>query len=254
MVEGGRMSKSIGNVVTLEEMLETVPPEIVRYVLVRTDPNKHKDFDWAKIPQLVGEFERIERIYFGLEEPAPREDPGDLRRIYELSLVRPEAAQELHQVPYGHLVTLVQLYPAMDDMLEALYRSGELDRGLGDEHLDCIRTKARNARAWVERYADENQRIKLLEELDADNRAQLPQDQRAYLARLGQELETTPWEGGAIQDVVFNLSKEMGLKARDAFGAIYRAFLGRQRGPRAGFFLASLDRDWVLARLLDAGK
>jgi lysyl-tRNA synthetase class 1 len=253
MVEGGRMSKSIGNVVTLEEMLETVPPEIVRYILVRTDPNKHKDFDWAKIPQLVGEFERIERIYYGLEEHAPREDPEELRRVYELSLVSPPPPPELHQVPYSHLVTLVQLYPDMDDMLAALRRSGELDRDLDEGYLERVRSKARNARAWVEQYSGEDQRIKLLEELDEGALSGLSEEQRAYLARLSEVLGGTPWEGEAIQDAVFNTSKEVGLKARDAFCAIYRSMLGRPRGPRAGFFLASLDRDWVLARLRQAG-
>ena len=253
MVEGGRMSKSIGNVVTLEEMLETVPPEIVRYVLVRTDPNKHKDFDWAKIPQLVGEFERIERIYYGLEEHAPREDPEDLRRIYELSLPFPPPPPSLHQVPYGHLVTLVQLYPDHDDLLAALYRTGELEEDLDQIYLDCIRSKAMNASNWVEGYADENQRIKLLEVLDSETLGELSPEQRTYLARLAQALRTTPWEGEAIQDMVFNLSKEVGLKARDAFGAIYVSMLGQGRGPRAGFFLASLDRDWVLTRLEKAG-
>ena len=253
MVEGGRMSKSIGNVVTLEEMLETVPPEIVRYILVRTDPNKHKDFDWAKIPQLVGEFERIERIYYGLEEHAPREDPEELRRIYQLSLVTPPPPPELHQVPYSHLVSLVQLYPDMDDMLEALVRSGELDRGLDDGHLDRIRSKAENARAWVERYAGEDQRLRLLEELDEETLSRLSGEQRGYLSALAGVMEGTSWEGEAIQDAVFNTSKEVGLGARDAFGAIYLAMLGRGRGPRAGFFLASLDREWVLARLREAG-
>ncbi len=201
----------------------------------------------------MGEFERIERIYYGLEEHAPREDPGDLRRIYELSLVSPPPPPQLHQVPYSHLVTLVQLYPNMDDMLEALYRSGELQRGLDASYLDCIRSKARNARAWVEQYADENQRIKLLEELDGATTGQLTEEQRGYLSALATVLEGTPWEGGAVQDAVFNTSKEVGLKARDAFGAIYLCMLGRGRGPRAGFFLASLDRDWVLARLREAG-
>ena len=93
------------------------PPEIIRYVLVRTDPNKHKDFDWAKIPQLVDEFERVERIYYGREEPAPREDVDDLRREYELSLVDPPARPELHQVPFSHLLTLVQLYPDFEAVL-----------------------------------------------------------------------------------------------------------------------------------------
>ena len=110
-----------------------------------------------------------------------------------------------------------------------------------------------NASNWVEGYADENQRIKLLEVLDSETLGELSPEQRTYLARLAQALRTTPWEGEAIQDMVFNLSKEVGLKARDAFGAIYVSMLGQGRGPRAGFFLASLDRDWVLTRLEKAG-
>jgi lysyl-tRNA synthetase class 1 len=141
----------------------------------------------------------------------------------------------------------------MDDMLEALHRTGELDRGLEDLYLACVRSKAKNARAWVEQYAGEDQRIKLLEELDEETVASLSEEQRAYLARLAEVLEGTPWEGEAIQDAVFNTSKGVGLRARDAFGAIYLAMLGRGRGPRAGFFLASLDREWVLARLQRAG-
>ncbi|MCK5253255.1 MAG: hypothetical protein KAQ96_09905, partial [Thermoplasmata archaeon] len=150
-------------------------------------------------------------------------------------------------------VTLVQLYPDHDDLLAALYRTGELEEDLDQIYLDCIRSKAKNASNWVERYADENQRIKLLEVLDSEKLGELSPEQRTYLARLAQVLETTPWEGEAIQDMVFNLSKEVGLKARDAFGAIYVSMLGQVRGPRAGFFLASLDRDWVLTRLEKAG-
>ena len=39
---------------------------------------------------------------------------------------------------------------------------------------------------------------------------------------------------------------------RTAFDALYRAFLGRTNGPRAGWLLASLDRDFVIGRLREA--
>ena len=39
---------------------------------------------------------------------------------------------------------------------------------------------------------------------------------------------------------------------RDSFAAIYLAFLGRDSGPRAGWLLASLDKDFVVRRLLEA--
>jgi lysyl-tRNA synthetase class 1 len=46
----------------------------------------------------------------------------------------------------------------------------------------------------------------------------------------------------------------MDVKARDAFGAVYIAILGGRRGPRVGYFLASMDRDWVVARLSEAAS
>jgi len=39
---------------------------------------------------------------------------------------------------------------------------------------------------------------------------------------------------------------------RQSFAAIYVAFLGRDSGPRAGWLLASLDKDFVVRRLTEA--
>jgi lysyl-tRNA synthetase class 1 len=121
-----------------------------------------------------------------------------------------------------------------------------------EEHLERLRAKAGNARAWVRDFAPEAMRFTVLHELTPEVRGMLSDEQRAYLGRLAEGLSSAEWEGGALQDVVFNVSKELDLKARDAFGAIYISMLGGQKGPRAGFFLASMDRDWVLDRLSDA--
>jgi lysyl-tRNA synthetase class 1 len=199
------------------------------------------------------EFERVERIYYGREEPAPREDPEDIRRLYELSLVSMPPMEDLVQVPYGLLLTLVQLYPDHDDMIAALRRTGELPEEEPMGHLERIRGKAENARAWIRDFAPEAMRFSVLDELSQETRDMLSDEQRTYLSRLANGLETVAWDGEAVQDVVFNLSKEVGLKPRDAFSAIYTSLLGRQRGPRAGFFLASMDREWVVARFREAG-
>jgi lysyl-tRNA synthetase class 1 len=42
------------------------------------------------------------------------------------------------------------------------------------------------------------------------------------------------------------------MPAGRAFDAIYRAFLGRPNGPRAGWLLASLDPEFVVKRLREA--
>jgi lysyl-tRNA synthetase class 1 len=55
--------------------------------------------------------------------------------------------------------------------------------------------------------------------------------------------------GEAWQDRIFSVAGEQGLPNGRAFAALYAAFLGRANGPRAGWLLASLDRDFVLDRL-----
>ncbi|MFQ5974762.1 MAG: hypothetical protein ACE5J5_00400 [Candidatus Hydrothermarchaeales archaeon] len=57
-----------------------------------------------------------------------------------------------------------------------------------------------------------------------------------------------------MQNHIFNTAKEMELPLRMAFQAIYLSILGTTRGPKAGTLFASLDKDWVLKRLEEAGK
>jgi lysyl-tRNA synthetase class 1 len=58
--------------------------------------------------------------------------------------------------------------------------------------------------------------------------------------------------GEAWQGLIFLAAQDKDVAARRAFEAIYRAFLGRPNGPRAGWLLASLDREFVRARLREA--
>jgi len=55
------------------------------------------------------------------------------------------------------------------------------------------------------------------------------------------------------------MAKRVGLVAdgkvsRDAFSAIYQAFLGRTSGPKAGWLLTTLADDFVRRRLAEAVK
>jgi lysyl-tRNA synthetase class I len=54
--------------------------------------------------------------------------------------------------------------------------------------------------------------------------------------------------------LIFEVATEAGLTGRRAFEAIYRAFLDRPNGPRAGWLLASLDRAFVTSRAAEAAS
>jgi lysyl-tRNA synthetase class 1 len=57
----------------------------------------------------------------------------------------------------------------------------------------------------------------------------------------------------AIHAMVYSAAGEGdSLKPAEAFQALYLALLGTKRGPRIGWFLAFLDRDFVVRRLREA--
>ena len=58
--------------------------------------------------------------------------------------------------------------------------------------------------------------------------------------------------GDAWQASIFAVAAEDEVPGRRAFEAIYRAFLGRTNGPRAGWLLASLDPVFVRERAREA--
>ena len=63
-----------------------------------------------------------------------------------------------------------------------------------------------------------------------------------------------PATGEQWQAAIFAVAADHGIDAKAAFSAIYFAFLGRPNGPRAGWLLASLERDFVIRRLREAGE
>jgi lysyl-tRNA synthetase class 1 len=81
--------------------------------------------------------------------------------------------------------------------------------------------------------------------------ANLTPEQRQALGILGQRLQPE-MDGDTIHTLVYALAEEVALPARALFEAIYIALLDQPRGPRVGWFLSSLDDDFVRTRFQDA--
>ncbi|MFN8631159.1 MAG: hypothetical protein U0838_12835 [Chloroflexota bacterium] len=80
-------------------------------------------------------------------------------------------------------------------------------------------------------------------------------EQRGFLRALGETAShgDAPATGEQWQAAIFATATDHGIDAKAAFNAIYLAFFGRANGPKAGWLLASLERDFVIARLAEAG-
>ncbi|MDM7935231.1 MAG: lysine--tRNA ligase, partial [Methanothrix sp.] len=225
----GAMHSSTGVVVTIQEMLDVVPPEVLRYLIIRNKPEKHIEFDPAMpLLALVDEYDQRR---------------GDARAI-ELSNIGGGGPFE---IPFRHMVTAVQIARGDDEALfEALRRSGyETSR------REEILGRARNVEKWLERYAPAYVKFKLQERLPAAVNNLLPEERRGLGALADQIDGKTAAE---IHDQIYAVAKDMGIDSKRLFQAIYLAFLGDRQGPKAGWFLASLDREFVKARLREAAS
>jgi lysyl-tRNA synthetase class 1 len=48
---------------------------------------------------------------------------------------------------------------------------------------------------------------------------------------------------------IYEFKEELGLQPKEMFTTLYRALIGKNSGPRAGWFLSILPRDWLTERL-----
>ncbi len=207
----GDMSSSRGIVLLPKDLLEIMPPDSVRRIILGRDPARRFDID------LEGGFPRFMDEY------------------------RAEAGEPY--VPFTHLLTVAQTVGEDVEAAAEMLRRG----GYGDAASDTNRLARdlRYARNWAAEWAPESMRLGLLDPGESrEVAAGLDDEQRAYLRevseRLGPEMD-----GEAVQDVLYSTAIGRGLKPKRAFAAVYRVLLGRTSGPKAGPFIAGLSQDQV---------
>jgi len=245
LVGGKKMSKSLGNIVSLDDFLEVAPPELMRFFFFRTKATKHKDFDVSKnLLHLVEDFEHVERVFYGIDKPSPHEDEKELRRAYELSAVE-KPRQRFFQVPYSHLITIAQIKPTYDGVKEILERNGQL-KDLTPEWEENLKIKVQSVRNWVKDYAPDEFVFAIQETMP---KVELDDKEKELLRKLSVSLAEGDWVAEKLHSTIHETGKALGLDAAKTFGAVYKVVLARQRGPRMGYFLQSLKKDWVLSRL-----
>jgi lysyl-tRNA synthetase class 1 len=253
-IGGKKMSTSKGRGAAAHEIVEAVPPEQLRFLFLRHRPNHAIDFDpdgTDQIPRLFDDFDKFAAATAGREVRG--ELPSGYEATFRYSLLDPDAAVAAEAAAFrpafGHLAMLIQL-PGVDivERLEA-----EKESALTDRERAILDERAGAARVWLEVYAPESARLTVQHEIVPPAAAELHDDQRAFLSALAERAEREqPTTGDAWQALIFDVAKEADIPGKRAFEAIYRAFLGRANGPRAGWLLASLDPIFVSERAREA--
>ncbi len=225
---GKKMASSKGVGLSAEDLIEVVPPQIARFVMIKTKPNQAVEFSpfgTDLFPKMYDEYQKAAEVYFS-------DKKDDLARIFELSQV-----DEIKNPPKVRFSTLAQ-WVQMPNMDEQIKKDGLEEWG-------------KYAKIWVEKYAPESAKFTVSHEIP-DVAEDLTLKQKEYLKKVALELNRN-WDAEVFQKALYEWSKEIGLNSKDAFSAIYLSLIGKDHGPKAGWLLLSLDKEFVRKRfgLLD---
>jgi lysyl-tRNA synthetase class 1 len=238
LVGGAKMSSSRGIGVSARDMADLIPPEVLRFLMIRTKPNSPVNFDAKEegIIKLYNEFDR-----YHLRSQREKTATADEACVYRLSELKPEG--DYFNANFQVVSAMVQL-PHLDTVQEIEKRKGAPLTEVERHHLG---QRIASAEKWVAEYAAEEEKTHLQESLPA--RAQeLTAAPRAFLHFLADALQQTDWTDDALQSKIFEIARWTPIDQPVAFKAIYRVLLDKESGPKAGNLLAFLEREFVIRR------
>jgi lysyl-tRNA synthetase class 1 len=227
----GDMSSSKGNLVSIFNLTQTVPPEVVRYIIFRVKPMRRVVFDpGLPLLNLVDEYDNLQ---------------GANRNQRAAELAHIEGILPIG-IPFKHLMNLVQITQGDVDQIVPILQRNNLpvpERGI-------LQNRIVYAQHWLAHFCPPEMRLQLQATLP-EGITQLSTPQRQVLGLLAQRLQSE-MDGDTIHTLVYSIAEEVSLPAKEVFQAIYMAFLAQPRGPRVGWFLSSLDFAFVQTRLQEA--
>ncbi|KXA89818.1 hypothetical protein AKJ62_02330 [candidate division MSBL1 archaeon SCGC-AAA259D14] len=250
-LKGEPMSSSKGHVFTLPEWLEVADPELLRFFIFRSKALKAKNFDPGfPLLELYQEYRQFEDVYFEKEEVSESREE-QMNRIYELSQVDKVPEHYPQRIPIKLAVVLVQVARDSDHALEILKKK-EILRKPDDWELEIAYERLERAENWVEKYAPDQARLEVLDELPKEAKQELSEGQKKSLSTLADILAKGDFEPVEIHNKVFEIARSNEMKPVELFQAIYLVLLGQKSGPRVGNFLTALEDEFVIERFKEA--
>lgn len=244
LVGGKKMSSSKGRGSSAKDMADLFPPNLFRLALIGKDIKEQIDVD--------PEGESVPRMYDWYDDLAEGVRAGkadDFARLYTLCQLPADqaAATTPWMMRFKEVAFIVQM-PHLDLFTEAERVKGSV---LTAEEQESLETRAQYARFWLSTYAPEEFKYSIQETMPD---AELSATQKHALHLLHDFVADGERTAEEIHLRLHELKAEAPIAPKDLFQAIYRIFLNRDSGPKAGWFLAGLDRDFVLERLREASK
>lgn len=234
-----KMSASKGTGLDAVAGARLMPPEVVRYFILRSPASKRLYFDPVNgVVQIMDEYAAL----------AARTDRTEEEEQLLYICTRGSSERTVSRVPFSHLVTSYQAaLKDVDKTLEIIARTEHADTV--KEDAEIIKKELVFIDEWLKTRAPEDVRFELVEQIDPTKFNDI---QKRYLNELADYIERAPINAGGewFHKGIYDFSTAgLGLEPKELFRTLYQVLIGKDSGPRAGWFLSLLPRDWLIKRL-----
>jgi len=234
LTEGKKMSSSKGVGFSAQEVSEILPPEVLRFLMVRTNYRQAINFDpgGTTIPDLFDEYDRCAQDFFenGRE--------SNFGRIFELSQIDPNTPEKPPKLRFRQVTQWIQMANMADRI----------------ESDPALQKRAKYAKIWLERFAPEEEKFEVIShDQYAKANIALSDKQKKLLIKVAEELKRK-WAPEELQNAIYQWVKDLGLTSDQAFQAIYLTLLGKNHGPKAAWLILSQSKDFIQERLAQAAN
>ncbi len=233
-----KMSASRGTGIDATEIVQVLPPEVIRFFMLRYSPNKRLYFDPIDgVIQLMDEFAAL---------AAKDHRTADEQQLLYVC-TNGQKQQTVSRVPFSHLVASYQA--SLKDVAKTLEVIKRTEHGgIAAEEAQVIKNELAFIDVWLDKHAPENVKFSLSDKVD---KSRFSDKEIQFLQGLAKSVEQAPddADGQWFHQAIYSLQNNSKLSTKELFGAIYKATISKTSGPRAGYFLSILPRDWLIKRL-----
>jgi len=238
IINGRKMSASLGNIVYPHEWLRIATPELLRLLFLK-DPMRVRDFKWEDVPRMFDERDELEKIYYGKKRITNERDKVTLSRLFEVIQTKPLKKTYQSKTPFDLLLEIIKILPEKNQLNFTLNKLKELGRikTVTPELKTDVEKRLFYAKNWFEKFGGKK-----------EVKVEIANNEREAISNLIEMVETEN-DGEKLQNKIFQIAKSNEIKPSNFFKLIYQILLKSERGPRLGPYIIERGKKEVIEKL-----
>ena len=244
LVGGKKMSSSKGEGSSASEIAALVPPHILRLALLGKQPKRTVEFtpDGDTIPLLFDRHDSIAGKYF---EKSADDDARLFEVVYQDQVIVNRFLPRFSQVAFVNQLPGVDIYEHVKEM------KGEKLTSADKTELE---ERIKYAENWIKEFSPEDY-IFEIQKTAPEATKDFSDIQKKAISKVADYIEKQTKLGGQeVHTALHGIREETGIEAKEFFSALYISLLGKESGPKAGWFLSVLEKSFLEKRLREVSK